>query len=109
MAIIHASTACPKVRNTEPLDGLTLKEILRMAPGWAWNVETTYKEGRVKAKLIGHGARAVSIPYDHSLNINENHLQAAFQFIRSYLGDSCQSFRLTGYNSTEHGYIYTFL
>jgi len=109
MTVAFTATATPNIKNTEPLNGPTLKEIMQMAPGWAWVVETTYKEGRVRAKLTGHGARAVSVPYDHAHNTGENHLNAALSFMRSYLGDSCQSFRLTGYNSTDKGYVFSFL
>jgi hypothetical protein len=109
MTVQFASTACPKVPNSLPLTTLNVKEIMKMTPGWAWVVETTYKEGRVKAKLTGHSAKAVSIPYDHAHNTGENHMLAAFSFIRSYLGDSCQSFKLTGYNSTDKGYVFMFL
>lgn len=80
-----------------------------MAPGWAWIVETTYREGRIKAKLTGHSAKAVSLPYQHEHNPQENHLNAALSFIRSYLGESCQAFKLVGYNSTDKGYVFTFL
>lgn len=109
MTVQFTNTASPNIRNTEPLTDLTIKEIVKMTPGWSWVVETTYKEGRIKAKLVGHGARAVSIPYDHSHNVNENHTLAAIQFIRSYLGNSCAAFKLVGYNSTDKGYVFTFL
>ena len=109
MTVQFANTAAPQVRNHEPLTDLTLKEIVQMSPGWAWVVETTYTQGRVKAKLTGHSAKAVSTPYQHAHNITENHLNAALVFIRSYLGSSCESFKLVGYNSTDKGYVFTFL
>jgi hypothetical protein len=111
MSVDFAFIASPQVPNDLPFTSENVKEIMKMAPGWAWVVQTKYKEGRVQAKLIGSGIRAVSVPYDHSYNTNENHMLAAFAFMKSHLGSSCQCFKLTGYNSTNYddGYVFTFL
>lgn len=99
-----------KVRNAAPLHRENLQEILNMAPRWGWSVATSYKGGKVFARMAGEpNYSRWSHAYEHELNTDQMHLKAALRFIQEKVSE-CQSFRLVSVQSrSESGYVFTFL
>jgi len=109
MSFEMTSTAGPKIKTTQPMTNSQITEILRAAPGWAWSIHTSYNEGRIKAKFPDREQRAKSYSYDHSLNSQENHFAAAWQYLIKQVPEINGSFKLAGCMATERGYVFTFL
>jgi hypothetical protein len=109
VTIEFSNTATPKIKTTQPMNGPDITEILQMAPGWAWSIETTYNEGKIKCKFPGREQRAQSFGYDHSLNAQENHFNGAWQYLLKQVPEINGSFKLVGCMASEKGYVFTFL
>lgn len=109
VTIEFSNTAAPKIKTTQPMNGPDITEILQMAPGWAWSIETSYNEGKIKCKFPGRKQRAQSFGYDHSLNAQENHFNGAWQYLLKQVPEIDGSFKLVGCMASEKGYVFTFL
>ena len=93
---------------------LNLQELAQQC-AYSWTVETRYhgptntKGSKISVAFVGSRKGRKSYSYRHALNVTENHLSAAVEWLQQLSNlNGAPSYALVAKASTKEGFVFTF-
>jgi hypothetical protein len=104
------SIAAAYIKSDTDLSKVDLKDALDLC-GYCWHIETMCKRNTngnriITARLACSKGRSTRTNWDISLEMRENHLAAAIEYLNRLEGVH-KVYKLAGISTTELGYVFT--